>query len=160
MTPITLTFTTHSPDDTQRLAAAIGRAPQGGECLALEGDLGAGKTCFVQGLAEGLDVPPDVYVRSPTFALLDEYPGRFTIFHLDLYRLEHEDDLEEIGWRDCFGPQSVVAVEWPNKIPDAIPHDAIHITIHIDNADTRIITLHIPNPNHPLTNLTTKQIAE
>jgi len=139
----TISFTLTSPAHTQRLAAALGRQLQGGEIIALRGDLGAGKTCFVQGLAKGLDVPPEIYVRSPTFALIDEYPGRHTLFHLDLYRLEDEDELEAIGWRDCLDGHAVVAIEWAERVQHALPPDHIdaHITIDPDDDNRRTLTL-------------------
>lgn len=148
-----------SPEETQALAERLGRLLQGGECLALEGDLGAGKTCFVQGLAKGLDVPEDVYVRSPTFALLDEYPGRIPLFHLDLYRLEDEDELEAIGWRDCLRPDAVVAVEWSNRIPDALPPDKLIIELTLPNetnpdaATHRELKLYLPQHLHTALNI-------
>lgn len=130
-------YTLTSVEETQDFAACLGRLVQGGEVLALEGDLGAGKTCFVQGLATGMDVPTSVYVRSPTFALIDEYPGRLPLFHLDLYRLEDEDELEAIGWRECLNGEAVVAVEWANRIPEALPVTRIDVHIQIQDGDTR-----------------------
>ena len=109
--------------------------------IALTGDLGSGKTAFVQGLAQGLEVPPDYYITSPTFTLVNEYPGRLRLFHIDLYRLDHGDDLEDIGLYDILEGQGVVAIEWAEKLSgDLLPNSlALHFDI-IDD-DTREITV-------------------
>ena len=142
MTP-KISVESHSPEETQAFAHRLGEHMAGGEVLALQGDLGAGKTCFVQGLAEGLDVPPSVYVRSPTFTLMDEYPGRMTLFHLDLYRLADIDELEAIGWRECLNGDAVVAVEWANRLEHFLPDNHLELTLeHLEN-DNRRITLEV-----------------
>ncbi len=131
----------HSPEATRTLAYQMGQVIQGGEVLALHGDLGAGKTCFVQGLAEGLDVPSSVYVRSPSFTLIDEYPGRMTLYHLDLYRLADVDELEAIGWRECLDGDAVIAVEWANRLEHYLPATYLALTFtHLED-DSRRITV-------------------
>ncbi len=138
-----LTLTTHSAEETQAFAEALGRILKGGEVLALEGDLGAGKTCFVQGLAAGLEVPPEVYVCSPTYTLHDSYPGRKTLHHLDLYRLGDADELEEIGWRDYLDGEAIVVIEWANRIEDYLPPDFLLIRLEILDAHRRTIHLDV-----------------
>ena len=96
----TYNSTTNSAEETKRLGRKIGSLIDDPIVLALSGDLGSGKTVFVQGLARGLDVPPDYYITSPTFTLVNEYPGRLRLFHIDLYRLDHFGDLEDIGLHD------------------------------------------------------------
>ena len=128
---------TSSAEETRALAKALGEALRGGEVLALQGDLGAGKTCFVQGLAQGLNVPDHVYVRSPSFTILDCYEGSRTIHHLDLYRLAEPDELELIGIRDCLDGESILAVEWADRFPESLPADRIEITIEIGEEDQR-----------------------
>ncbi len=131
---------TNSPEETFLLAREIGSEVQGGEIFALIGDLGAGKTLFVQGLAKGLEVPEEVYVASPTFTLLDTYPGRLTLHHLDLYRLGDIDELELIGWRDCLNDDSVVAIEWADKMLQYLPPErTIAVKITFKSAESRII---------------------
>lgn len=126
-------YTSESAEQTQELAALLGRSLDGGECLAFFGELGTGKTCFVQGLARGLDVPDSVYVRSPTFTLVDVYPGRLSIYHMDLYRLSDIDELEAIGWRDGLLPDSVMAIEWAERLDGFLPENTISISIsHLD----------------------------
>lgn len=136
-----ISWTTDSPESTQLVAEKLGSLMVGGEVLAMQGDLGAGKTCFVQGLAQGIDVPPDVYVRSPTFTLIDEYPGRLPMFHLDLYRLADLDELEAIGWRECLNGKAVVAVEWADRLEDFLPQNVLVLTFHLGSGNIRTMNL-------------------
>lgn len=108
-----------SADDTRRLAAKLGGLAQGGEILLLFGDLGSGKTCFVQGLATGLGVSPETRVTSPTFTLHGEYPGRLVLNHLDLYRLDEPASLEGLGIDEMLVDKTAVtAIEWPELLGD------------------------------------------
>jgi tRNA threonylcarbamoyladenosine biosynthesis protein TsaE len=91
--------------------------------LALKGDLGSGKTAFVQGLAKGLDISEKYYITSPTFTLINEYPGRHPLFHVDLYRIEDTSELEEIGLEEVLYRDAAVAIEWADKLPEgSLPH--------------------------------------
>ncbi|MBU2490756.1 MAG: tRNA (adenosine(37)-N6)-threonylcarbamoyltransferase complex ATPase subunit type 1 TsaE [Proteobacteria bacterium] len=103
---------TQDPAQTMHLAFRLGERLPGGSIMGLYGVLGSGKTCFVRGLARGLGVPEDVPVVSPTYTLMNEYPGRLRLVHADLYRLSGPYALEEIGFWDLVGPDSVAAVEW------------------------------------------------
>lgn len=98
--------------------------------VALVGPLGAGKTLFAKGLAEGLGLDP-AEVSSPTFTLLNEYPapGGVRFVHADLYRIEREDELEAAGFLDALGPGSIVVVEWADRQPDALPTDRLDVRI-------------------------------
>ena len=107
--------------------------------LALVGPLGAGKTTFVQGLARGLDVPPDRHVASPTFALVNEHPGRVPLVHADLYRIEDARELAELGLTDAFD-RAAVAIEWLDRFPDAAPAERLEITIAFADGDARTLT--------------------
>lgn len=115
-----------SAKETQRLAEALGRMLGDGDIVALVGDLGAGKTCFVQGLAVGLGCDPEVAVASPTFTIVNVYPGVTTLQHLDLYRLGSGDELEMIGLRDMF-ERGVLAVEWFDRFADEFPDERLEI---------------------------------
>ena len=96
-------------DETKKLGKIIGSAVSAGTVLALTGDLGSGKTSFVQGLAEGLEVPDDYYITSPSYTLINEYPGRFFLYHVDLYRITDSIDIEDIGLYEIFDDDAVVA---------------------------------------------------
>lgn len=106
------------------IGAAVGKE---GLLLALVGPLGAGKTVFVQGLAEGLGVDP-AQVTSPTFVIATHHEGaRLSLVHADLYRIEREAELEAAGWLDWIAPGGVVAVEWADRLPDALPEDRLSV---------------------------------
>ncbi|PIE20223.1 MAG: tRNA (adenosine(37)-N6)-threonylcarbamoyltransferase complex ATPase subunit type 1 TsaE [Proteobacteria bacterium] len=104
--------------DTRAVAAALAQALQPGDLVALQGPLGAGKTVFVRGLAEALEIPREAGVSSPSYALVNLYEGgRHPVAHLDLYRLGDEDELEALGFRDLLDDARVVLVEWPEHAP-------------------------------------------
>ncbi|HEX5132278.1 MAG TPA: tRNA (adenosine(37)-N6)-threonylcarbamoyltransferase complex ATPase subunit type 1 TsaE [Candidatus Krumholzibacteria bacterium] len=114
--------------ETERLGAALGARIRGGVSIAISGPLGAGKTVLVRGLCRGLDVEGDIV--SPTFILLEMLDGRLPIAHLDLYRLEHERELDEIGVFDLLGGDTVVLVEWGERSPSLL--DAVDMAVRID----------------------------
>ena len=142
--PMTKTYTVHSVEETWHVAAEVAELLKPGTVIALHGDLGAGKTTFVQGLgfALGLKRP----VTSPTFTLTTEYQtSRFKLVHMDLYRLTGPDDLLTIGYPEYLETGSVVAVEWPERAGDLIPPDAIHVTFSLtDDPETRVIKVCCP----------------
>lgn len=108
-----------SAQEMQQLGEAFAGLLRGGELLALDGPLGAGKTQFVQGLARGLGVPPDCPVVSPTFVLVREYAGRLRLYHLDAYRLRDADELEALGWQEMRDERgAVVVIEWADRVVD------------------------------------------
>ena len=111
-----LTTTTNAAPETFELGEIVGRAITLPVVITLTGDLGSGKTVFVQGLAAGLDVPPEYYVTSPSYTLINEYPGRLTLYHADLYRLAGGVDLEDLELPDLIDGKGVVAVEWADRI--------------------------------------------
>lgn len=124
-----ITVYTHSPEDTRELGIKIGRFCQAGDVIALDGDLGAGKTCLIQGLAEGLGVSKKSYVRSPTFTILNVHNGHLPLYHFDLYRLSNLDELEEIGYREYIYGDGVSALEWASNVEGAIPEECLRIAI-------------------------------
>ncbi len=122
-----------SPAASRNLAAALGEAIEVAEVsevvvVALIGPLGAGKTEWVKGLAEGLGIDPRL-VASPTFVIASEYPGRRRLAHVDLYRLDSEAALEATGFRDLLAPGAVVAVEWADRFPAMLPADRVEVEI-------------------------------
>ena len=121
------TCATSSADETWEAGRALGACLGGGEVLTLDGELGMGKTRFVQGLAEGLGIPPEG-VTSPTFAVRHDHEGRLPLAHLDFYRLA---DPDEIDWLDLLDapPQTVIAIEWADKLPTTLPADRLSIRL-------------------------------
>jgi tRNA threonylcarbamoyladenosine biosynthesis protein TsaE len=112
-------FETRSHDETVALGRALGRRLNHGLVLLLFGDLGSGKTAFAQGLARGLYVPASYPVASPSYTLINEYPGRLPFYHVDLYRLPAPVDPDEIGLPDLFADDGIVAVEWAQRLHPA-----------------------------------------
>jgi tRNA threonylcarbamoyladenosine biosynthesis protein TsaE len=109
------------------LGHLIGRSLQGGEVMALYGELGSGKTTLVKGLADGLDAPPTV--TSPTFVLIHEYTGRLPFAHADLYRLQSPSDLQDLGFEDYLNGRTVVAIEWPDRAGCRLPADRLEVVL-------------------------------
>lgn len=113
---------------------------RGGDVVAMDGEMGAGKTHLCKGLVAGLGSDADV--TSPTFALVQEYPGgRVPVFHFDFYRIEHPFELEEIGWDDYLDRGGVVLVEWASKFPRELPADRLSIEVRISDRDERELIL-------------------
>ena len=132
-------FITESPEQTERVGAALGKILTPGTVIAYRGDLGAGKTAFTRGLARGLG--SDELVTSPTYTIVNEYlGGRLPLFHFDMYRLGSSDDLFDIGWEDYLDRGGVCAVEWSENVADAL-EDALVITIDKLGDETRRITI-------------------
>lgn len=130
---------TASPRETRKLAARVARELRPGAALALHGDLGSGKTCFVQGLAEALGV--DEIVNSPTFAIINEYQGPIRLYHVDLYRIKSEVEAEALGLDDMLGGEGIVAIEWPEIFSALLPKSAIHLYFEFIDAGRRRITI-------------------
>lgn len=136
---------TTTPEATRALAAALGRAvPPEGLVVALVGPLGAGKTVFAKGLAEGLGLDP-AGVASPTFVIASEYPlspaqGRpRRLAHVDLYRVESARELEAVGFDDLLAPGVVLVVEWADRFPAALPPDHLELRFEAAGAEVRIL---------------------
>ncbi|GKS59955.1 tRNA (adenosine(37)-N6)-threonylcarbamoyltransferase complex ATPase subunit type 1 TsaE [Nitrospira sp.] len=117
----------------------MARLLQGGEVVALKGDLGAGKTQFVKGLAQGLGAATRE-VASPTFVFIHEYRGRLPLAHIDLYRIEASEELDQLGWADYLDGRWVVAVEWPEKAENRLPADRVEIQLQHRTPRTREAT--------------------
>ncbi|MEN8181789.1 MAG: tRNA (adenosine(37)-N6)-threonylcarbamoyltransferase complex ATPase subunit type 1 TsaE [Myxococcota bacterium] len=125
-----------NPAETRAVARSLGAAVGAeGLLIALSGPLGAGKTVFVQGLAEGLGIDPR-QVTSPTFVIAAHHQGpRHSLVHADLYRVEHEAELEAAGWLDWLAPPGVVAVEWADRLPQALPAGRLEIRLSRPGAE-------------------------
>jgi len=140
-------YESNSVAETEALAAELARTLRGGECVALHGDLGAGKTQFVRGLVRGLGGNPRA-VSSPTFVLLNVYDaGRLTVYHLDAYRVSGAEDFESIGFAELLEQGGVVVVEWAGRVKDLLPADRIEVRIEPLGGDRRRIEVdHNPPP--------------
>lgn len=132
---------TNSPDETKRLAEQLVLSLKPGDVVALEGELGSGKTQFVQGLARGLGVSESGYVRSPSFIILNEYRGRLPLYHFDFYRLHRPSDLDDLGMEEYFDGKGITVIEWADRFPGALPKRAIHIKFEIIDETRRKISL-------------------
>lgn len=131
---------THSPEETMSFASVFAQSLPSQTVVLLHGDLGAGKTCFVRGLLVGLGGESNE-VHSPTFTIMHEYNSiSHSLVHIDAYRLSGSDELHTIGWDELLErDDAIIAIEWPEKIEDALPDIAIHITIdHVDETTRKI----------------------
>ena len=132
-------YISNSPEETEALGAALGKAVQPGTVIAYRGDLGAGKTAFTRGLARGLGFQD--LVTSPTYTIVNEYlGGRLPLFHFDMYRLASAEDLFDIGWEDYLDRGGVCAVEWSENVEEAL-EDAMVVSIEKLGEEKRRITL-------------------
>ena len=133
-------FYTSSPQETEDLGRRLGLQLHPGAGVAYYGDLGAGKTAFTRGLARGLGI--EDAVTSPTYTIVNEYPGKIPLFHFDMYRLSSSEDLFDIGWEDYLARGGVIAVEWSERVEDVL-EDALKVVIHRDSEcdDGRRITI-------------------
>ncbi len=132
-----ITFISHSSAETFSFGRLLGERLDQGDVVALCGELGAGKTCLTQGIASGLGVPEEYPVTSPTFTIINEYPGRFDLYHLDMYRLSSADELEDIGYDVCFDDRGVTVVEWGEKVLDFLPERTLFVVITYIDDNTR-----------------------
>jgi len=130
---------TNNENETVLEGEKLGKLLTPGAVVALHGGLGAGKTAFVRGLAVGLGVSESV--SSPTFTIVNEYPGNIPLFHFDMYRLNTENELFDIGWDDYLERGGVCAVEWSEKVPSAFPPDAVMVKIEILGENKRSIDI-------------------
>jgi tRNA threonylcarbamoyladenosine biosynthesis protein TsaE len=145
-------ITTRTVQETQKLGKTIGQRIKFPIVIGLSGDLGSGKTAFVQGLAEGLEIPGQYYITSPTFTLVNEYPGRLPLIHIDLYRLDGIHDFEDIGLDEMIYDQAVIAIEWAEKMSRQLPDHHLAMTFEIINDNDRKINLNAFGPR--IVNLT------
>jgi tRNA threonylcarbamoyladenosine biosynthesis protein TsaE len=132
-----ITLASASAAETRRLGERCGRRLLIPLVICLVGDLGSGKTVFVQGLARGLDVSDDYAVTSPSFTLINEYPGRLRLFHIDLYRLGAEADLNDLGLAEILHSEGVAAVEWADKLADPAVTERLEIRFEFGDDDRR-----------------------
>ena len=134
------TLFSYSPNQTERLAGAFALGVSGGTVVALTGDLGMGKTTFVRGFVRGLGNAASV--SSPTFAIVNDYGGKPHLYHFDMYRVKTIEDLQSTGFFDYMNEESILLIEWSENIQEALPADAIQVTLQRGVTDTdRLITI-------------------
>ncbi len=135
-------ITTRSPEETHSFGRRLGEVLEPGLCVGLTGPVGAGKTRLVKGIAAGASVPRSVMVNSPTFVIVNEYPGRLILYHVDAYRLHGVAELAAVGFGEMIRSDGAVIVEWADRVAAAMPDD--HLAVRMDHVDetTRRITLH------------------
>ncbi len=144
-----LKLTSTSEDRTREIGRCIGALARAGTVIALNGELGAGKTVLAKGIAQGLGVQVDVI--SPSYVLMNIYPGRLSLFHFDFYRLENEEELLELGLEEYFYGDGVVVVEWADKFPDILPPKRLEIEMGKSSEDpdtSRILYLQLRGSSH------------
>lgn len=133
-------FVSHSVAETEEFARQLAGMLKPGDCIAYRGGMGAGKTAFTRGLAQGMDLIGEV--ASPTFSIVNEYLGKINLYHFDMYRVESSDDLETTSFYDYLDSgRHILAVEWSENIQDVLPEDTIYITITRVDENTRHITV-------------------
>lgn len=134
-----MTIITKSDSETEKAGRDLARELGPGTVIAFYGELGAGKTTFIRGLAAALGVQAPV--TSPTYTIVNEYGGEIPLFHFDMYRLKSSDDLFEIGWEDYLGRGGILAVEWSENVEDAFESDVLRVRIEKAGENCRRITI-------------------
>ncbi len=132
-----LVLISRTPAETRDLAATIAGAMRAGDVVALTGELGAGKTCFVQGAARALGVTERV--TSPSFVLRREYAGRLPILHLDIYRLSTLQEVVDIGYEEVFDQSRVTFIEWGDAMSPLLPHDHLELEFRLPAAELSVV---------------------
>ena len=125
--------------ETIRIGKEIGGFLLAGDVVALAGELGTGKTQFIKGLAEGVGVGKSTYISSPSFTLINEYPGRVPFYHIDMFRLTSEKEAEGLGLEEYFQGNGITAIEWADKIPSLLPEELLWVHLRYTGKNTRSI---------------------
>lgn len=140
-----LKFILKTLKDTRKLGLLLGSHANPGDIICLDGDLGAGKTTLSQAIAAGLEIPPDCYVTSPSFAILHEYTGRMVMYHMDFYRLESSEEVEDLGFEEYFYLEGLTVIEWANRAVDILPKERMSFTLSLKADLSRAVTLTAPS---------------
>lgn len=135
-----------APLETEALGKRLGEAAHAGIFIALQGELGGGKTCFTRGFVAGAAPESAHLVASPTFAIMNEYPGTPPVFHFDFYRLTSADEISELGFEDYFQGTGICIAEWAERLGELLPEDRLTITFTHTGDDRRAITLTAHGP--------------
>ena len=133
-----LTIITKSSEETKNLGEELSKFTKPGDLLAFYGELGAGKTCFIQGISRGLKVKD--YVTSPSFTIINEYQGKIPIYHFDLFRLDNAEEIIELGYNEYFYGEGLTVIEWAGKIEQLLPKEHLEIEIKFKDRYQRTIS--------------------
>ncbi len=125
--------------DTQAFGRFLGQSAQPGDVICLDGDLGAGKTTLTQAIAEGLEVPPQEYVTSPSFAIFHEYQGRLPLYHMDFYRLTDAAEVAGLGLDEYFSLSGLTVLEWCERAEELVPPTRLRLTLTIGADESRVV---------------------
>ena len=136
-----LILVSESPEQTLYWGNLLGRLLEGGDVVALTGELGAGKTTLTQGIASGLGVGEDCYVTSPTFIIINEYKGRIPVYHLDFYRVESTSEVSELGLEEYLQGEGVALIEWAEKIERFLPKEYLMILLEFVDFSVRKMSM-------------------
>lgn len=128
-------------EQTMSLGRRLGKIALPGDVITLTGSLGAGKTTLTQAIGQGLMVPENYYITSPTFGLLHEYPGRIPLYHMDLYRLTSEEEIEALGFEDYLYGNGLTVIEWPDRLGSLLPSERLEIELSFTSGIGRKATL-------------------
>ena len=132
---------TRTASETIRIGKRIGGHLQPGDVVGLVGELGTGKTQLIKGLAAGVGVENPTYITSPSFTLINEYKGKVPFYHIDLYRLGSEKEVQDLGLEEYFQGEGITAVEWADKIPSFLPKELLWIHLHYTGKHTRSLEI-------------------
>jgi tRNA threonylcarbamoyladenosine biosynthesis protein TsaE len=126
-----------SLEETRALGMVLGKIAEPADIITLEGPLGAGKTALTQAIGWGLGIDPKTYITSPTFSLLQEYQGRLPLYHMDLYRLAGEEDIENLGFVEYIYGEGLTVIEWPERLGTLMPSERLHVHLLITGETSR-----------------------
>lgn len=136
-----MVFLSSSQSETEALGRKLGSLLSSGAFVALFGDLGGGKTCFVRGMVESVSPESAHLVASPTFAIMNEYPGAIPVYHFDFYRLSCESDIAELGFEDYFNGTGICIVEWSERLEELLPPDYLQLRFEHAGENQRAISI-------------------
>jgi tRNA threonylcarbamoyladenosine biosynthesis protein TsaE len=131
----TLSIESMSPEDTENFGNKLAGSLSPDDVIALYGELGAGKTCFVKGIARGLKI--EKQVKSPTFSIINEYPGKIPLIHIDFYRVRKRAEIEDLGWSEYLNSGHIVIIEWADRVKNMLPSKRIDVYFQILSGNTR-----------------------
>jgi len=136
-----IVFKTFNPGETETIGMRLGKQFLGGEVVSLRGELGSGKTCFTRGIARGLGINHQIPVVSPSFTLINEYPGKIPLFHFDFYRIDEVEKIFDLGYEEYFYGKGVTVIEWGEKIAKFLPSEYMEVFFTILEDEIREIKI-------------------